>query len=231
MNTRNVVAARRPKPSAGAATEKSQLASGRRKPGRPATESLQQFREHFLRIALEAFLSKGYEGASINAIALAAGISRDTFYRQYGSKEELFQAATGYGLARLEEHLRMIVATRGSVEQVLLRVAGQVFDDMNSSETVPVLRLIIAEAPRFPDIAHRMFEGTRASLAPLVNYLAEQRAAGALDFDDPFEAAYMLAALSFGGVRVFLQEPLKGRAREQWIRRVVSGLLEGWCKR
>src|SRR5580700_4771493 len=87
----------------------------RRKPGRPATDTVDQYRQRLLHTALDTFLRNGFEGTSLNAVAKTSGVSRDTLYRQYGTKEELFRAATGYGLARLAEHLRMAVASTGTV--------------------------------------------------------------------------------------------------------------------
>ena len=201
----------------------------RRKPGRPPSVSQAQFREHLLRTALDSFLANGFEAASINAIAQLSGISRDTIYRQYGSKEELFRAATAYGLERLAEHLRVAMSAKGSIEAVLLRAALQIHDDMTAPDAVPVLRLILAESHRFPDLGERMFEDARDSLAPLVDYLASQRQAGRLDLADPFEAAFMLATLAIGGVRMFLvPAATSGDKREQWVRQVVSTLLRSW---
>jgi AcrR family transcriptional regulator len=201
----------------------------RRSRGRPPAASVEQARAVLLRTALEAFLQKGYAGASINDIARRSGISRDTLYRQYGLKEELFRAATGYGLGLLSEHLRMAVASRGSVEDVLLRAALEINSDMSSPDAVPILRLIIAEAHRFPDVAARMFEDSRKSLAPLVDYLEGQRSAGVLAFHDAFEAAFMLSTLAFGGVRIFLQHwPQSAGERQRWTHHVVTYLLRGW---
>lgn len=204
-------------------------AAARRKPGRPAADTIDQYRERLLGTALETFLRKGFEGTSLNAIAKISGTSRDTLYRQYGSKEELFRAATGYGLARLAEHLRMAVTTTGTVEDVLLRAAMEINNDMSAPEAVPVLRLIIAEAHRFPDVAHRMFQDSRVSLAPLVDYLEAQRASGVLAFDDAFEAAFMLSTLAFGGVRIFLEfGPPSAQEKARWTAQVVKSLLRGW---
>jgi TetR/AcrR family transcriptional repressor of mexJK operon len=203
----------------------------RRKPGRPATDTLDQYRQRLLHTALDVFLRNGFEGTSLNAVAKISGVSRDTLYRQYGSKEELFRAATGYGLARLAEHLRIAVAITGTVEEVLQRVAIEINNDMSAPGAVPVLRLIIAEAHRFPDVAHRMFQDSRVSLAPLVDYLETQRESGVLEFDDAFEAAFMLSTLAFGGVRIFLEmTPPSQKEKERWVKQVVSSLLGGWKK-
>jgi AcrR family transcriptional regulator len=58
-------------------------------------------REHTRNVLLDAaeevFARRGYEGASLEEIAEAAGYSRGTIYKTFGSKEELF-LAVGYRL-------------------------------------------------------------------------------------------------------------------------------------
>jgi TetR/AcrR family transcriptional regulator, mexJK operon transcriptional repressor len=49
-------------------------------------------REEVLDIASENFLSKGFDGTSINVMAREAGISKESIYRYFGSKEDLFLA-------------------------------------------------------------------------------------------------------------------------------------------
>jgi TetR/AcrR family transcriptional regulator, mexJK operon transcriptional repressor len=49
-------------------------------------------REEVLDIASETFLSKGFDGTSINVMAREAGISKESIYRYFGSKEDLFLA-------------------------------------------------------------------------------------------------------------------------------------------
>lgn len=208
---------------------RSALALPSRKPGRPPKDSVARFQRNFLRVALDAFLDNGFEGASINSIARAAGISRDTFYRQYGSKEQLFRAATGYGMSRLTEHLRVVVTEPGVPAEVLRRVIQQIHADTAAPDAVAIVRLIVAEAHRFPDLARQMFADTKVALGPLIDYLQNQREAGVLDFDDPFEAAYNLAVLATGGVRVFLEPPpVRAAVRERHLRRIVKLLIQGW---
>jgi len=205
------------------------IGRARRRPGRPPAASVQGERVRVLRVALDSFLAHGFEGTSISVIARRSQVSRDTLYRQYGSKQELFRAATGYGLARLAEHLRVAVGRRGRPQDVLLRAAVGINTDMSSPQALPVLRLIIAEAHRFPDVGRQMFEDSRASLAPLVEYLERQRSAGVLAFEDAFEAAFMFSTLAFGGVRIFLEPWPQSRAmRRRWAARVVRYLLDGW---
>ena len=49
-------------------------------------------RGEVLDIASETFLSKGFDGTSINVMAREAGISKESIYRYFGSKEDLFLA-------------------------------------------------------------------------------------------------------------------------------------------
>ncbi len=57
-----------------------------------------QNRREVLDAAHRTFLAKGYHGASLDAIALAAGFSKGVVYSQFGSKDDLF-------LALLEERI------------------------------------------------------------------------------------------------------------------------------
>ena len=47
-------------------------------------------RAEILAGARAEFLARGYEGASMDAVAAAAGVSKMTVYRHFGSKEHLF---------------------------------------------------------------------------------------------------------------------------------------------
>src|SRR5438445_10206939 len=95
---------RSPKPrrtiGTGVMAELRPAASRRRKPGRPSPDSQALLREHLLRSALNAFLLYGFEGMSFHALAQTSGISRDTLYRLYRSKEELFRAAAEFATSK-----------------------------------------------------------------------------------------------------------------------------------
>ncbi len=204
----------------------------RRRAGRPSRAGQAQKQEHLLQCALQAFLKNGFEGASIHAIAQVSGISRDTFYRQYGSKEELFRAATHHGLEKLTAPLSLALATAGTVEEVLTRAAMQINRDLVSDEAVPILRLIMSEAPRFPELTNRMLADSHITLAPLTEYLTAQQAAGNLEMEDPFTAAFMLSTLAFGGVSIFFEPSNRSdEERQRWVSKVVQTLLKGWQPR
>src|SRR3954452_23728654 len=73
--------------------------------------------------AVLVFWSKGFEGASLDDLTEAMGISRPSLYRAFGSKEDLFRQA----LARYTEDLVSYFAraltepTSGAVATAVLR--------------------------------------------------------------------------------------------------------------
>ncbi len=48
--------------------------------------------QEVLDVATEYFLQHGYRGASINAMARSSGISKESIYRYFSSKQQLFEA-------------------------------------------------------------------------------------------------------------------------------------------
>jgi AcrR family transcriptional regulator len=56
-------------------------------------------------IALDLFLARGYDAVSAADIARAAGVSRSTFFRQFGAKEDVIFADHDETVAALEAHL------------------------------------------------------------------------------------------------------------------------------
>ncbi len=74
---------------------------GSRGPGRPPAAS----REAVERIALSLMLRDGYDAVSVDAIADAAGISRTTFFRYFGSKPGVVWAPFDATIAWLQDGL------------------------------------------------------------------------------------------------------------------------------
>lgn len=65
----------------------------------------------------------GYRKASMEAIAEAAGVSRQTLYLQFRNKEALFHAALEYITSRMLEEVRSIASRSGkSTAQTLLAI-------------------------------------------------------------------------------------------------------------
>ncbi|AUI50083.1 TetR/AcrR family transcriptional regulator [Arthrobacter crystallopoietes] len=84
-----------------------------------------QFRSGVASIALELFVSQGYEATSVDAIAEAAGISRSKFFRQFRSKEDVIFADH----ETLLEHAEVLLARKHEDPwEAVCRAAAMVFE-------------------------------------------------------------------------------------------------------
>jgi AcrR family transcriptional regulator len=105
------------------------------------------------RAALDLFVTKGFAATKLEDVARAAGVSKGLPYLYFKSKEELFKAviveAIGEPLVRANE---MVDAFEGSTED-LLRALVAKFREFAESPLGGVIKLILAEAGNFPDVA------------------------------------------------------------------------------
>lgn len=107
--------------------------------------------------AKDLFLRSGFQGTSTDAIAAAAGISKETLYRYYARKEDLFVDVVR---SLTTERLHLEQWTERSAEpaslqdlRMLLRsIARQVVETMMQPEYQAIARLLLAELPRFPEL-------------------------------------------------------------------------------
>lgn len=110
--------------------------------------------QEVLTVASDYFLSHGYQGTSINAMARDSGISKESIYRYFSSKKDLFEAVIAKELTEYQEKFEFLTveydkmpldeALRATVESMLFAVT--------SDRTLALRRLIFHEAVRSPDI-------------------------------------------------------------------------------
>jgi AcrR family transcriptional regulator len=139
--------------------KKSSLAQRAVRTGRPPRELAGEVDTRILDAAQRVFLERGLAGASVDEIAGVARAGKPTIYARFPNKEALYTAVVmrnaAANIARFEDH----APTGATVEQHLTSVGVSVLHWILSSGTVDLMRLSIAEAPRFPDLAssvHRM---------------------------------------------------------------------------
>src|SRR5215831_11506909 len=95
------------------------FAEGRSKPKAKEQEVLD--------VATDYFLAHGYQGASINAMARSSGISKESIYRYFSSKKQLFEAVIGRELAEYQASVRRLSAeTTMDLREALVNIAETV---------------------------------------------------------------------------------------------------------
>jgi TetR/AcrR family transcriptional regulator, mexJK operon transcriptional repressor len=116
-------------------------------------------REQIRAAAQRLFLELGYERASMDAIAHAAEVSKQTLYHYYTAKEQLFlDVLRALTVERFQQQapaafIERPITTLKDLETALLAYATSAVEHILSPEYVALLRTLIAEAPRFPQIA------------------------------------------------------------------------------
>jgi TetR/AcrR family transcriptional repressor of mexJK operon len=124
-------------------------------------------------------------------------------YSHYGAKENLFLLVLRQTYEVMRDRISAIVnRTLRQVDDVEESLTSCVRDTVRTMTRAPerstLVRLIISEAPHFPDVIDLWHNG---GIVPLIaEPLARLAAAGRLAIDDPAQAADQLYALTFGQV-------------------------------
>lgn len=174
--------------------------------------------------ALKTFAQMGYGGTTMEAVAMAAGLSKPTLYQYFDSKDALFQAMM---LGQRDQMLTVFdrPSPLGMVGE-LLGFAWAYADTVMAPEMLSLARLIIGEVQRFPEIGQAyQSSGPDKVLRGIMDYLIAQRAAGRLIFDDAELAAQDFWGLILSAPRTqALYMPNAQPSRAQIGRYIMNGL-------
>lgn len=103
--------------------------------------------------AFEAFAEKGYAGTRVAEVAKRAGVSKGLLYLYFKTKEELFKAVVRSVVVPRVNALESALDSSALSAEAFLR--GPMLEFMKRLPGSPVgviVRLLIAEAPRHPDL-------------------------------------------------------------------------------
>ena len=152
--------------------------------------------------ATRVFLQRGYAGTSVDDIAAEAGVSKRTVYNVFDDKEQLFRAILDQAITTAERYSLAFgetAAEADDVESALTTLARELAASVLNGRVVPLRRLLIGEASRFPEFAAEYYERApgrvMAAVATAMRTLGER---GLLRIDDPGIAAEHFAFLAIG---------------------------------
>jgi TetR/AcrR family transcriptional regulator, mexJK operon transcriptional repressor len=165
--------------------------------------------ERLLNAAVEVFLEKGFAAASVDEIAARAKASKNTFYNHYGNKEALFEAVMRRKNTALLESIKAKVPEGLPLEDFLPAFAQLLYAEFLKRDTVKLVRVLHAEANRFPQLAN-IFERAGPSLA---------MKAVAAEFEKHMVSGYLRKANAELAAEQFIQLSLG-----ELTRRVLMGL-------
>lgn len=158
-------------------------------------------RAAILETAAEMFLARGYDGVSVDEIVKACGGSKTNVYSYFGGKDGLFVAVVEALCDRFLEKVEKLEPSRSSTAQGLLALARSFLESLLQDSHLAFLRLIIAEARRFPEIGQVWYaRGPVATCQYVAAYLAQQQATGTKLNASPEVAAQHFHSMVIAGV-------------------------------
>ncbi|QFG67352.1 TetR/AcrR family transcriptional regulator [Ornithinimicrobium pratense] len=153
----------------------------------------QEKRALILSAATALFLELGYARTSLARIAESSGVSRATLFKQFPSKAALFEAMVTESWSSAEEE---DPPPRGNIVEGLGIIGRRYADLLSRPQMTDLFRIVIAELPRFPELAHAQFShGKMPYFESVRGYLLAEHEAGTVRVED-----VELAATQFLGM-------------------------------
>jgi AcrR family transcriptional regulator len=152
-------------------------------------------REAILDATLELLADRGFHATTMDAIAERAGVGKNTIYRRWSTKDDLFIDAMLHFTADLELQARPAEDVFGRLLEYS-RTVMRFYEDPLASRLIPGLLGELQRDPAFADAyAKRVVAPLRQ---PIVNLLELARERGELRADaDPEQVADMLVGPGF----------------------------------
>jgi AcrR family transcriptional regulator len=138
---------------AATANRRSKARRPRRAVAGPRASRRAKRRQAILAAALREFSARGFASARLDDVAVAAGIAKGTIYLYFRDKEALFQdlirSEMSPVVASLETALAVDLPVRAVAEQAVALFVREIYGTSRKD----IIRLIISEGPRFPQLA------------------------------------------------------------------------------
>lgn len=195
--------------------------------GRPSREESEQLAAQILDAACRLFIEQGFGATTMEQIVAACGIGRDTLYRRFATKEELFAAVSRRSLERTLQWFETTMQQAPDAPLDRVRHLARWFLEANlEPDLLALKREAFIEAMR----ARPIF-GEDPFTPRLIEAIAASHACGALQAPDPaFTAQQLIAAVVLGPSNEALMGhmPLQeAQAREQWFEKAWALFLSG----
>lgn len=169
-----------------------------------ASESQSDRKHQSMRDAARSlFLKQGYDGTSMEEIAIKAGMSKQTVYKHFADKKRLFEEIVLATTDQEDGVVGMVsstLAATGDLERDLVALARGLMNALMEPQLLRLRRLIIANAELMPEVGRAWYEQgfqrVLATVATCFKRLSDERL---LAVEDP-----MLAANHFAGLLLWI---------------------------
>ena len=129
---------------------------GRAAPSRASNhraERAAERRQAIIDAALDEFIARGFTATRLDDIAKRAGVAKGTIYLHFRDKESMFEELISTAIVPLLGRLVPPPSMSGSVRDALEGFAKVFIQEVATTRRGDIIRLVVAEGPRFPAIA------------------------------------------------------------------------------
>lgn len=146
--------------------------------------------------ARKIFMADGFEGASVDDIARAAGVSKATLYSYFPDKRLLFMEVATAECNLMAEQAVANIDDSHPAREVLTATGRHLVDFLLSDFAQQIFRICVAERDRFPELGRAFYvAGPEMGRDRIAAYLSCAVARGELAIDDIPMAAEQFSEL------------------------------------
>ena len=176
--------------------------------------------------ARAVFLADGFEGASVDDIARAAGVSKATLYSYFPDKRLLFMEVAKGECRRQADAALQVIDLTAPPEIVLREAAKRMVAFVLSDFGQRVFRICVAESDRFPELGQEFYQSGPALVRErIMHYLALATGRGELVIEDIGLAADQFAELCKGDLYTRLMFGLAKTFTPDEVARIINGAV------
>ena len=203
-------------------------------PASPALSPVKRGRkfDQVLDGARTVFLRDGFEGASVDAIAAEAGVSKATLYSYFPDKRVLFAEVAKGECQRQSDETEALVGLNAPPEVVLPIAARRIGEYFVSEFGRSTFRICVAESDRFPELGQEFYDtGPGLLRERIAHYLEGAVARGELVIDDIYLAADQFAELCKADIFPCLCLGVRRDYAPAELDRIANGAVEMFMAR
>ena len=123
------------------------------KPASNRAERAAERRQAIIEAALDEFISRGFTATRLDDVAKRAGVAKGTIYLHFKDKESMFEELIRTALVPLIGRMTAPPPIGGSVRDAIEGFAENFIREVATTRRGDIVRLIVAEGPRFPAVA------------------------------------------------------------------------------
>ncbi len=195
----------------------------------------EQKRAQILEAAISLFCKHGLSNTSMDGVAKKAGVSKQTVYSHFGSKDELFVASIKSRCV-IQQMSQELLVNPLTPEQVLTEFGEYLGEMILSPEHLELFKTCVAESDSHPELSVQYFNsGPQYLLLLLEDYFGKVEQLGEFNFGHRHYAAVQLYIMLFGEMRLRLELGLPADdiklERTDYIKSCVSMFLRAYSSK